>query len=120
MSSHQTFKVGTTAGSFSVVIAAGLGATIDSAEAVLNAIDQNGNNVVDAADAEISAVTTAGDGTKGATITADVPPELTAVSGFYWLEFVITYADDSVQKYPTVPGFFTAEVFRSFEAEPEP
>lgn len=117
MASHHEFKQGDTAGSIIFVTDRGLGSTIDTADAVLNARDANGNNVVDAADVTISSVTTAGDGTKGATFTADLADAtgLVTDTGFRWLELVITYTDETVQRIPAVAGQFTAEVTPNFE-----
>ncbi len=119
MSFHYQFKQGDTVGQFVLVVLSGLGSTISTADAVLNARNQNRENVVDAADVTISDAEQAADDTYGATFTADLPDGFTDQTGFYWLEIQITYADLSVQTIPTNVGTFTAEVVPNYAAPEE-
>ena len=100
MARHFTFRQNDSSGSIVFVVPSGLASTIATASAVFAAMDEDGDEVFSDGVATISAVTTADDGSKGATFTYDVTSDATGVPGSYWGTFVVTYTGGDVQTVP--------------------
>jgi len=87
-------------GTISYVVDSGLGSTIATATAVFVVRNEDNETVFDDGVAAISSVTTADDGTKGATFSYTVTSEATENAGVYWGQFAITYTGGAVESVP--------------------
>ena len=101
MARHFTFRQNDSSGSIVFVVPSGLASSIATAAAVFAAMDEDGSEVFSDGVSTISAVTTASDGSKGATFTYDVTSDATGVPGSYWGTFVVTYTGGDVQTVPS-------------------
>lgn len=100
MARHFEFRQNDTSGSIVLVVGSGLASTIATASAVFAAVDEDGEAILTDGIATISAVTTADDGTKGATFTHNVTSETTGTAGTFWGAFVIAYPSGDSQTVP--------------------
>lgn len=100
MARHFEFRQNDTSGSIVLVVESGLASTIATASAVFAAVDEDNEAIFTDGTATISAVTTADDGTKGATLTHAVTSETNATPGTFWGAFTITYPSGDVQTVP--------------------
>lgn len=100
MSRHFQFRQNDTSGSVVLVVESGLASSIATASAVFAAVDEDGEAIFTDGIVVISAVTTADDGTKGATLTYDVTTDATGAVGTFWGQFKITYTGGDVQIVP--------------------
>lgn len=100
MARHFIFRQNDTSGSVVFTVPSGLASTIATASAVFAAMDEDGNEVFSDGVASIGSVTTAEDGSKGATFTYDVTEDATGVPGSYWGTFIVTYTGGDVQTVP--------------------
>jgi hypothetical protein len=104
MSRHFQFRQNDTSGSVVLVVESGLASTIATASAVFAAVDEDGEAIFTDGIVTISDVTTADDGTKGATLTHSVTSETTGTVGKFWGAFVITYPSGERQTMPASPS----------------
>ena len=100
MSRHFQFRQNDTSGSVVLVVESGLASSIATASSVFAAVDEDGGAIFTDGIVTISAVTTADDGTKGATLTYDVTTDATGAVGTFWGQFKITYTGGDVQIVP--------------------
>ena len=100
MARHYTFRQNSTSGQIVLELGSGLASTIATASAAFAAVNADGDAIFTDGLATISDVTTALDGSKGATLTHSLTSETTETPGIYWGEFVITYTGGAVQIVP--------------------
>lgn len=112
MSRHFQFRQNDTSGSIVLVVESGLASSIATASAVFAVVNEDGNAVLTDGAVTISDVTTAGDGTKGATLTYNVTSAATGTVGTFWGQFKVTYTGGSVQSVPASQSGLSFRVYR--------
>ena len=114
MAAHFTVHRGETSGVLSFVIERGLASDIAGASAALAVRNASGQTILTGGAVAISTVTTAPDGTKGATFTHNLTPESAGIAGTYWAQVTVTYPSGSVQIVPELDGDLTYLVIEDY------
>lgn len=112
MARHFEFRQNDTSGSIVLVVESGLASTIATASAVFAAVDEDGEAILTDGTATISAVTTADDGTKGATFTYNVTTDATGAVGTFRGQFKITYTGGAIQSVPATQSGLSFRVYK--------
>lgn len=114
MAVHETFRQGDTSRSLGLVVERGLASDISGASAVLAVIDEDDAVLLSDGVIAISGVTTAADGTKGATFTHDCTPESVGTVGAFRAQILITYPSGDQQIVPESKSGLTYRVVEDF------